>query len=134
MLEFIDVYQDDALAWRIDGKVTEDDMQAAFEAVKQKIEAHGHVCLYQEIGSFGGVEFDAIMEKLQFLGSVGISAFKRIAVVTDKRWMQRVIEWEDRVFRDIDMRAFSTQERDRAMNFLAYGNDGDNGDRVPGAA
>ncbi|MFK7829727.1 MAG: STAS/SEC14 domain-containing protein [Congregibacter sp.] len=123
MLDFIDCYQEDAVAWRIDGKVTEEDMHAALDAVKRKIDTYGHVCVYQEIGSLGGVEFDAILEKLEFLASVGISAFRRIAVVTDKRWVKRVIDWENRIFRGIDLRAFAVEERGRAFNFLAYGDD-----------
>jgi hypothetical protein len=123
MLEFVEFDVADAVAWRISGKVTEEDMRMALDALRRKIEVHGKVSVYQEIEGFNGVEFDAIMEKMQFLSEFGVSLFKRIAVVTDKKWLQNVISWEDKVFRDIDMRAFGTEERDRAFNFLAYGDD-----------
>jgi hypothetical protein len=120
MLEMIELNMDDTVAWRISGKITEDDLQRALEAAREKIAEHGKISVYQEIGDFSGVEFDAIVEKMQFLRDFGISSFRKIAVVTDKRWMQTVIGWEDKIFRSVDMRAFSTEERDRAINFLAY--------------
>jgi hypothetical protein len=121
MLEFVDCDLDDAVAWRISGKVTEEDMHRALEALREKIESVDQVSVYQEIEGFGGVELDAVMEKLRFLREFGISHFGRIAVVTDKQWMHKIIEWEDGLFSGIDMRCFSLDERDRAFNFLAYG-------------
>lgn len=123
MLEFLKFDVADAVAWRITGKVTEEDMERALDALRIRIEAHGQVSVYQEIDGFGGVELDAIMGKMQFLSEFGISKFKRIALVTDKQWLQRVVSWEDKVFKSIDMRAFAIEERDRAFNFLAYGDD-----------
>ncbi|EAQ97485.1 STAS/SEC14 domain-containing protein [Congregibacter litoralis] len=123
MLEMIEFDVADAVAWKISGKVTEEDMQRALDALREKLNAHAKVSVYQEIESFGGVELDAVMEKMQFLSEFGLNMFARIAVVTDKRWVQRVLSWEDRVFRNIDMRAFSVEERERAFNFLAYGDD-----------
>jgi hypothetical protein len=121
MLDMISFDVADAVAWRISGKVTEAEMQLALDALRAKLESHDSVSVYQEIESFGGVEFDAIMEKLRFLSDFGIAHFSKIAVVTDKQWVQRVIGWEDKLFRSVEMRAFSFDERDRAFNFIAYG-------------
>ncbi|WOJ92561.1 STAS/SEC14 domain-containing protein [Congregibacter variabilis] len=123
MLEFIEFDIEDAVAWRISGKVTEEDMQLALDALRDKIEAHGKVSVYQEIEGFSGVELDVIKDKMRFLSEFGVSFFKKIAVVTDKKWLQSVIAWEDKVFPGVDMRAFGTEDRDRAFNFLAYGDD-----------
>ena len=124
MIELIPTDMDDVVAWRIDGKVSEDDMEAALDAARDCIERCGHVNVYQEIAGFGGIEWDAIEEKMEFLREFGIKHFRRIAVVTDKQWMQTVIGWEDKIFRSIDMRAFSTEDKERTMNFLAYGEEG----------
>jgi hypothetical protein len=123
VLDFIPFDVADAVAWRISGKITEADMQLALDALRAKLESHDTVSVYQEIESFGGVEFDAIMEKMRFLSDFGISQFSKIAVVTDKQWVKRVIGWEDKLFHSVDMRAFSLDERDRAFNFIAYGDE-----------
>ena len=123
MIELIDCDIEDAVAWRISGKVSDDDMELALGLVKEKLESNDTVSVLQEIESFGGVELDAIGEKLGFLREFGISRFRRIAVLTDKRWMRTVVGWENHLFKGIEMRAFELEERDRAFNFLAYGDD-----------
>lgn len=125
MLELIDCDIEGAVAWRLGGTITDDDMHLALDAVRSKLLNHEKVSVYQEILDFGGVELDAVMEKLRFLSEFGVSHFRRIAVVTDKQWMHKVIAWEDRIFSKVSMRAFTSEERERAFNFLAYGDDPD---------
>ena len=67
MLEMIDIGVEQAVAYRLAGKITEAEMKQALAAIKEKIEGYGKVYLYQEIDSFTGVEFDAMLEKFKFL-------------------------------------------------------------------
>lgn len=118
MVEMLVMNIANTIGWRIDGKVSESEMHEIFTAVN-KLAAEGDVYIYQEISSIGTVEFDAILEKLKFLFSGGLSDIKRIAVVTDKQWLTKIIEWEDKIFKSIDMRGFSLEERDQAIAFLS---------------
>ena len=118
MLEMIDIGIEKAVAYRVGGKITEDEMTSVLSALKEKIETYGKVFIYQEIESFGGVEFDAIVEKFKFFSDVGISNISRIAVVTDKKWMHKIIDLEGRFFKKIDLKAFSIDEKDKAIEFL----------------
>ena len=54
---------------------------------------------------------------------MGISRITRIAVITDKKWMQRAVVLEDKVFRNIDMKWFGSEEKDEAIAFLAAAED-----------
>lgn len=123
MIEVLDLAIEGTVAWRIDGKVREDDMETALEAAREVIDRLGYVNVYQEIQAFEGIEWDAIEEKMKFLREYGVRHFRRIAVVTDKRWVQRVVSWEDHLFKSVDMRAFSIEDKARARNFLAYAGD-----------
>ncbi|MEM9758281.1 MAG: STAS/SEC14 domain-containing protein [Pseudomonadota bacterium] len=125
MIEMMNFEARDTVGWRIESKVTEDDMEAVLAALRDAIEASDQVSVYQEITDFSGIEWEAIEEKMEFLREFGLRHFRKIAVVTDKRWMQTVIGWEDRLFRSIDMRAFSTDDRSRALSFLAYTGEGE---------
>lgn len=125
MIELLDFGIEDTVAWRIDGKVSEDDMERALDVARDVIDNLGYVNVYQEIESFDGIEWDAIEEKMKFLHEYGIRHFRKIAVVTDKQWLQKVITWEDHIFPKIDMRAFSMEEQARARNFLAYEGEGE---------
>jgi len=118
VLKMMNIGIEKAVAYRLGGKITEDEMTSILSALKEKIETYGKVFIYQEIESFGGVEFDAIVEKFKFFSDVGISNISRIAVVTDKKWMHKIIDLEGRFFKKIDLKAFSFDEKDKAIEFL----------------
>ncbi len=117
-IELLDIGIDNAVAFKIDGKITENDMEKALGKLKEKIDAHADVVIYQQVESLGGVELDAIFDKVKFLFETGISDIKKVAVVTDKKWMQKVVQFDDMLFRKIDMRAFSTEDKEAAIAFL----------------
>jgi len=118
MLELIDIGIEKAVAYRLGGKITEDEMTLVLSALKDKIENYGEVFIYQEIESFGGVEFDAIVEKIKFFSDVGISNISRIAIVTHKKWMHKIIDLEGKLFKKIDMKGFSIDDKNEAIEFL----------------
>ncbi len=118
MLEMMDIGIEKVVAYRWGGKITEDEMTLALSALKEKIETYGEVFIYQEIESIGGFEFEAIVEKFKFLSDVGISNIRRVAVVTHKQWMHKLIDLEGKIFKKIDMRSFSMDEKNEAMEFL----------------
>ncbi len=118
MLEMMDVGIEKAVAYRLGGKITEEEMTLALSALKEKIEIYGEVLINQEIESFGGVEFDAIVEKIKFFFDVGISNISRIAVVTHKKWVHKIIDLEGKLFKKIDMKGFSIDEKNEAIEFL----------------
>jgi hypothetical protein len=118
MLEMIDVGFDKAVAYRLEGKITEEETTSVFSLFKEKIKAGEKLIVYQEIVSIGGVEFDAMVEKFKFLFDFGISHFSKIAVVTDKKWIHKLVDIEDKIFKNIDMKGFSIEEKDKAIDFL----------------
>ena len=118
MLEMMDIGIEKAVAYRLGGKITEDEMKQVLSALKEKIESSGKVFIYQEIESFGGVEFDAIVDKFKFFSDIGISNISRIAVVTHKKWMHRIIDLEGKLFNKIDMKGFSIDDKNEAIEFL----------------
>jgi hypothetical protein len=118
MLEMINIEVANAVAYRLEGKITEEEVKSVFSIFRKKIEKGEKLIVYQEIVSIGGVEFDAIVEKLKFLYDVGISHFDRIAEVTHKNWIQKIVDLEDKIFKSVDMKAFSVEEKDEAVEFL----------------
>ena len=118
MLEMMDIGVDEAVAYRLGGKLTDAEMSQVFTALKEKIEQHGKVSIYQEIESFKGVELDGMVEKVKFFLDVGISKFDKIAVVVDWEWLQKIVDIEGKLFSKFDMRGFSMDEKDQAIAFL----------------
>lgn len=118
MLELIDIGIDNAVAFRIAGKITESDMELAFSEMKGKIRAYGDIVLFEQIDSLEGVELSGIGEKFKFLFEMGISDVRKIAIVTDKKWLSKIVSLEDKIFRNMDMQCFPFEEREQAIAFL----------------
>lgn len=118
MIEMIDVGVENVIAYRIGGKVTEDEMKAVISLFRERIEMGEKLNIYQEVVSIGGVEFEAMAEKFRFFKDVGFSHFNRIAVVTHKKWIHHLVDLEDKLFRSIAMKGFPIEDKDRAVDFL----------------
>ena len=118
MLEMIDIGVENAVAYRLEGKITEEEMTSILSIFKEKIDKDEKLIVYQEIVSIGGVEFDAMVEKFKFLHDVGISHFDRIAVVTQKKWIHKLVDLEDKIFKSVDMKGFPIEDKDKAIEFL----------------
>jgi len=118
MLKLIDIKIDNAVAFEVSGKVTEDDMVLVLNDVKQKIERYKQIVLFERIDSFNGVEIAAMLEKFKSLFEVGLSNIVKIAIVTDKKWLSQIVNIEDKFFRKIEMKSFSVEEQGQAIEFL----------------
>jgi hypothetical protein len=122
MLEMIDIGFEKAVAYRVEGKITEEEMTSVFSIFKEKIDKDEKLIVYQEVVSFGGVEFDAIVEKIKFFINFGISHFSKIAIVTHKKWIHRLVDLEGKLFKNIDIKGFPIEEKDNAVEFLRNAN------------
>ena len=118
MLEMIDIGVENAVAYRFGGKITEEEMTTILTIFKEKIEKGEKLIVYQEVVSIGGVELDAMIEKFKFFRDVGLSHFDRIAVVAHTKWLHKLVDLEDKIFRNINMKGFSVEEKDHAIEFL----------------
>ena len=118
MLEILDIGNDNVVAYRLEGKITQEEMASVMTLFRDKIQQGKKINTYQEIVSIGGVEMDAMVEKFKFFLDAGLSHFDKIAVVSSKKWIQRHIKIEDKLFRKVDMKGFSTDEKDNALAFL----------------
>lgn len=118
MLEMIDIGIEKAIAYRVEGKITEEEMTSVISIFRNKIDSDEKLIVYQEVVSFSGVEFDAMIEKFKFFIDVGISHFSKIAVVTHKKWIHKFVDLEGKLFKSIDMKGFPIEEKDKAIEFL----------------
>jgi hypothetical protein len=121
MIEMINIGLADAIAYRIEGKITEEEMKMVLIIFKEKIRKNEKLIIYQEVVSVGGAEFEAMIEKFKFFLAFGLSHFGRIAVVTHKKWIHKLVDLEGKIFKGIEMRGFPKEEKDQAIEFLKSG-------------
>ncbi|QFI36714.1 STAS/SEC14 domain-containing protein [Moritella marina ATCC 15381] len=118
MLEMIDIEMDNAVAFQMSGKITEGDMALVLNVAKEKISRYGSIMLFEKINSFSGVEFSALIEEFKYLFDVGISNIDKVAILTDKKWIEHIVNIEDKIFKSIDMKCFALEEQSQAIAFL----------------
>jgi hypothetical protein len=121
MIKMIDIGLADAIAYQVQGKITEKEMKMVLAIFRKKIKKNEKLIIYQEVVSIGGVEFDAMIEKLKFFLAFGLSHFSRIAVVTHQKWIHKLVNLEGELFKGIKMRGFPKEEKDQAIEFLKNG-------------
>ncbi|SMY16620.1 STAS/SEC14 domain-containing protein [Photobacterium aquimaris] len=118
MLTMIDIGIDNAVAFTLSGKVTEDDMKRVLMDAEAKTVDHGGIVIYEEIDSFSGIELAAIVEELKYLVHAGLKHITQVAVVADASWIEKVVKVEDALFRHIDIKYFSFAQKQQAITFL----------------
>ncbi|WP_444890602.1 STAS/SEC14 domain-containing protein [Microbulbifer sp. DLAB2-AF] len=118
MIKAIDIGIPNALAFRVSDSITESDVSETLAQAKLLGEKYKRITIYEEIESFKGLEFSAVLEKLKYLVNVGISNISAAAILTDKQWLQKIVKAEDKIFRNIDIQCFSLEQRDEAVQFL----------------
>ena len=120
MLKIIDIGFEKAVAYRLGGKITEEEMTSVLNIFREKIDKGEKLFVYQEVESFGGAEFDAMVEKFKFFKDVGFnfSHFSKIAVVTHSKWLHKIVDLEDKILKNVAIKGFPVEEKDKAIEFL----------------
>ncbi len=120
MLEMMDIEVENVVAYRLGGKITEEEMTSVLDIFRERIDNGEKLIVYQEVESIGGAEFDAMVEKFKFFKDVGFnfSHFSKIAVVTHAKWIHKLVDLEDKIFKNVDMKGFSIEDKDKAIEFL----------------
>ena len=118
MLEMIEIGIDNAVAFRMSGKITEADMALVLSQAKAKIASHGNIVLYEQIDSFDGIEMSAIVEEFKYVFEVGLKNISKVAILTDKNRVQKIVGIEDKIFKSIEMKSFLIEDKDSAIAFL----------------
>jgi hypothetical protein len=120
MLEMLDVGDDKIIAYRLGGKITEEEMTSVLDIFREKIDKGKKLIVYQEVESIGGAELDAMVKKFNFFKEFGFnfSHFSKIAVITHSKWLHKIVDLEDKIFKKVEMKGFPIEEKDKAIEFL----------------
>jgi len=105
------------VAFRMSGRIEDADIDRIAERFDRALSAHEQVNFFMEIASLEGVSAKAVLKDLQVgLGQIkNLRRIHRMAVVADQEWIRTGTDWEDRLFPQIDLRAFEPSERDEAL-------------------
>jgi hypothetical protein len=105
------------VAMKVFGKLTADDVKAAYNAVEDALKDHERISFFAEIEDSVGITVDGLLKDLtEGISHFGkMSKYYRAAVVTDKGWIATMARFEGLVFSSIDVRVFEPKERAKAL-------------------
>lgn len=122
MIKKIDIGQPHVLAFRVEGELDVQDMEASQKVIKPELESDAPFNLYFEMAATEGVEPAAIQERVRFIlsnFSDVMRKVRKIAIVTDKSWLQHLMSGVFTVVTSIEQRSFSFDEADAARRWVA---------------
>lgn len=116
-MEHITFENGKALGYVIPGEITDSDLNVMNKDIEEKLKAYEKVRLYLELTDFEGYEslktFWHDLKKT--LGH--FNDFERIAIVTDKDWLEWAVKLTDMVNK-ADIRAFEFEDRAYAQQWI----------------
>ena len=120
MLEALAV-PDHVVAFRVSGRITGDDIDAATAAVDAALARYDRIGLYVDAGGLDSFTAEAFAKDLRYgLGKRGQGGrFTRSAVITDKAWLRNIARFEDRLFPQIEIRCFDEGQRGEALDWAS---------------
>lgn len=117
MLELIDLESDRVVAFRIEGKIVDEDFEKVVAAIKERFATHEKLRIYAEIPVFEGISIGAFMRDLKFAAGHW-RRFDKEAVVTDQPWLQKATELMGNLLPNFEVRAFSVTQTDAARRWI----------------
>ncbi len=110
----------DRLNIEFSGSINSQEMESALDDFISKAHGIENGTMLYEIGDFEFPSLSAIGVKLSKLPSLFgfIGKFNKAAILTDKKWLQKVSEIEGMLIPGIQIKAFSAEEKLAAERWL----------------
>lgn len=118
MLKIINFENEKVIGMSIDGKIETEDIELVSRMCEKKFEHNEKLSIYVEVESFKGFSLDAFFKDLKFAFR-NFGKFDKKAVVTDKAWMKKLGEVSDKLFSSIEVRCFSFDDKDKAVEWVS---------------
>lgn len=118
MMNFIDVGSEKVVGLIIDGKISDDEYEAVVGVIEEKMEIHPKVSVYVELESLGGIPPKTLLKDLKF-SLKNMDRFDKEAIVTDKKWLEKLTPLLDKIFTDIEILTFDKDKKQQAIQWVS---------------
>lgn len=103
----------------LSGKVSREELRKTIEEIQEPFESWPEIRILKRIDSFDGIEWRALVDDLKFvyqnLGN--FKKIKKVAVVSDKEWIENLSEWLGPVFFG-EVKTFENEDIESARSWL----------------
>jgi intergrase/recombinase len=116
MIDIISTNTDNVIGCKIDGKINREDIEKLANYIEDKLLKNKNLRVYVEVAKLEGISLEALFKNLR-LGIKHFNDFDKKAVVTDTKWMKKVAAVADKIFPNIEVRCFSFEEKQKALEW-----------------
>ncbi len=116
MIDIIPTDTDNVIGCRINGRIDTEDIEKFAICIEDKLLRRKKLRIYVEVIMLEGISLEALFKDLK-LGITHLSDFDKKAVVTDEKWMKRVAAIADNLFPNIEVKCFSFDEKEKALEW-----------------
>ena len=117
MIEPIPLPLDNVVGFRVDGKISADDVSRIADEIEARLARHARLRVYAEVERFSGMSVEAFFKDLTF-SIRHLRDFEREAIVSDAGWLEKLAFLGDRVLPNTQVRHFSKDRRDEALEWI----------------
>lgn len=121
MVKKIQFEEEDILGFEIAGQLSEPAFIHMMQELIPKIESPGHIKLYIEVPRLEGVEWQVVWDSLKWASQQLGKYFKKvdkIAIVTDKTWLQFLASMEYALIPSITQKSFDLEDKQQALLWI----------------
>ena len=117
MIEIIPFEEGNIIGFRINGRIEEDKFDEAVAKMEEMLKHYDRLRVYAEIEKIGGMSVNTLMKDIHFKLKHWRD-FEKEAVVSDKGWLKSWIAIADKLFPHIEVKHFSTDEKEEAKEWI----------------
>lgn len=109
------------IALKLSGKLTKHDVETYEKLIDERIASDEIFGLLIDLSDFGDTEPDALAEDLKYEFSLfgKLKSFPKIALLSDKQWLNTLIRTTGHLLPGVDVKTFRSEDQHVAMNFAA---------------
>ena len=112
--------KDNLVTLEVSGTVDRDDWQQVTDLVNEALQQHDRVSVLADLTHMdtltGGAIYEDTKLGIKSLGS--LDKFDKIAVLTDKQWLERGAQLAEKLVPGVDVRVFDTGETQQAQQWI----------------
>jgi intergrase/recombinase len=116
MIDTIPTNSEHVIGCKIDGRINKEDIEKLETYIEDKLSKNKKLRIYVEVLKLEGISLEAVFKDLK-LGIKHFNDFDKKAVVTDKDWMKKVAAIADKIFLNIEVRCFSFEDKEKALEW-----------------
>lgn len=108
------------VAVQLEGKITSEDVAEVISLIESGLETSPRVNLFFDMSLIEGVQPAAVLNDLAYgIKNIGRTyRFQQVAFITDNATLEKLISWEDWLFKTVEIKCFSSEEKNQALSWI----------------